>query len=91
MFLPNSRYAEAGTYEVTLPDGTSVTVVRAPAPARDAVVGWHRRDDGERLDLVAHRFLGDATAGWRLCDANGVIAPDALAARELVAIPRVER
>ncbi|KQY23013.1 hypothetical protein ASD16_10490 [Cellulomonas sp. Root485] len=86
-----SRYADSGTYEVTLPDGTVVTVLRVPAPTSAPVVGWHRRSSDERLDLVAHRFLHDATAGWRLCDANGVIAPDALAARDLIAIPGGER
>ena len=86
-----SRYADSGTYEVTLPDGTVVTVLRVPAPSSAPVVGWHRRSQDERLDLVAHRFLRDATAAWRLCDANDVIAPDALAARDLIAIPGGER
>ena len=40
---------------------------------------------------VAYRYLGDSTQFWRLCDANGVIAPDALAARDLIAIPGGER
>ena len=40
------------------------------------------------MDLIANRFLNDPFAGfWRLCDANNVIVPDALAKRDLVGIP----
>jgi hypothetical protein len=52
------------------------------------VVGVHARTEGQRLDHIAAHFLADATAFWRLCDASEVIAPDALAASEVVAIPR---
>jgi hypothetical protein len=31
--------------------------------------------DGERLDLLAHRTLGDPLAFWRICDANNVMSP----------------
>lgn len=91
MFAPDSRYADAGTQEVLLPDGTSVTVTLAPAAHRTSVLGWHRRDDGERLDHLAHRYLGDATRGWFLCEANNAMVPAALAAHALIAIPRQER
>ena len=36
---------------------------------------------GDRLDLLAHRHLGDPEQYWRLCDANTVIHPDELTAR----------
>ena len=87
MFLPGSRYAGAGTEEVTGPDGRVVTVTRIPLPVADPVLGWHRRADGERLDLIAYRYLRDPAGFWRLCAANDVLMPDALAGRELVAIP----
>jgi hypothetical protein len=88
MFSPSSRYANAGTYQVTLADGTVVTVTRIPSPIPRPPIGWHRRADGERLDLVAYQFLKDATGSWQLCDANDAICPDALAAHELIAIPK---
>lgn len=87
MFTSDSRYAEAGTYQVTLPDGTVVTVTRAPRPAATRVAGWHRRADGERLDVVAHQHTGDATRAWLLCDANDAMSPDALATHDLIGIP----
>lgn len=91
MYTATSRYADAGTYEAVLADGSIVAAVHIPLPVDAAVLGWHRRREGERIDHLAHNHLDDATQGWRLADANGVIAIDALAARPLVAIPRRER
>jgi hypothetical protein len=87
MFFPGSRYERAGTYPVTLPDGTIATVTRIPLPRTDPLVGYHPRVQGQRLDLIASHYLADPTTFWRLCDANNAIAPDALAMHDLVGIP----
>jgi hypothetical protein len=42
---------------------------------------------GDRLDLLAARYLNDATWFWKLCDTNNSVSPDALNARPLVGIP----
>jgi hypothetical protein len=91
MFFPGSRYEKAGTYIATKSDGTTVTVTRIPLPSQSRLVGYHRREAGQRLDLIAAQYLKDATTFWRLCDANDALVPDALAVRELVAIPVKER
>jgi hypothetical protein len=91
MFTSASRYAAAGTYQATLPDGSVVVVTRIPRRAAPPPLGWHRRGDGERLDVVAFQFLQDATMTWALCDANDAMVPDALAVHDLIAIPRPER
>jgi hypothetical protein len=88
MISPGSRYAGLGTYQITQPDGTVVTVTRLHQPQSRAVLGWHQRQADQHLDVLAYHFLNDATATWQLCDTNGTIVPDALAARPLVAIPR---
>jgi hypothetical protein len=88
MFAANSRYAGLGTYTVTLPDGTTVTATRLPLPSRLALAGYHRRVVGDRLDLLAARYLKDPTFLWRICDANNAPVPDALNARDLIGIPR---
>lgn len=88
MLAPNSRYAAAGTYAVTLPDGRTVTVTRIPVPQQSPVLGWHRRSEAERLDLIAYQYLGDATRAWTLGWTNGAVVLDALAVHELIAIPR---
>ena len=68
---------------MTLADGTIAVVTRIPRRAAPAPIGWHRRGEGERLDVIAYQFLGDATAAWALCDANDAMSPDALAAHDL--------
>jgi hypothetical protein len=87
MFTSGSRYSGAGLYQVTLPDGTVVTVTRAPRPRTARLVGWHRRLDDERLDVIAHRYTRDATQAWVLCDANDAMAPDALGVHDVIGIP----
>jgi hypothetical protein len=87
MFFPGSRYASVSTYTMTLPDGTVVAVTRTPLPSSSTLMGFHRRLQGQRLDLIAARYLADPTAFWQLCDANNAMVPDALAAHGLVGIP----
>jgi hypothetical protein len=87
MFFPGSRYLNAGTYTVTTSAGVTVTVTKIPPPLNAPLLGYHRRLQGQRLDLIANRYLSDPTAFWQLCDANGSVVPDALATHALVAIP----
>jgi hypothetical protein len=89
MFFDNSRYAGAGTYVVTLPDGRLVTATKIPLPTRPRIIGFHPRLDGQRLDLIAFRYLADATAFWQLCNANNSISPDALGQHRDVGIPEI--
>ncbi|HET6214803.1 MAG TPA: hypothetical protein VFE14_18190 [Micromonosporaceae bacterium] len=75
---PNSRYAEVGTAARTAPDGREIVYLRRrflPPPERLATAGWDTVRDGDRVDLVASRALGDPTAFWRLCDANLAFDP----------------
>jgi hypothetical protein len=88
MIFPGSRYQNTVTYQVTRTDGTVVAVLRLPLPGLVVVQGYYQqRSAARRLDLIANYFLKDATAFWRLCDANDAVVPDALAARDLVGIP----
>ena len=34
--------------------------------------------NGDRLDNLAQRYIGDPEQFWRLCDANGAMRPDEL-------------
>jgi hypothetical protein len=88
MFFPGSRYLKSGTATVTLPDGTLVAIVNAPLPGTAVPLGYYRRTEDQRLDVIAARYLNDPTTFWQLCDADGAIVPDALAARALVGIPK---
>ena len=87
MFSSNSRYYALPTYTVTLADGSQVVVVTSHMPNAIKLAGYHRRILGDRLDLLAARFLKDPTVFWQICDSNNAPVPDALAASDLVGIP----
>lgn len=87
MIFSGSRYSLANTYTVTPPQGPPITVLMPPLPAAALTQGYYRRAAAQRLDVIASFFVKDATAFWRLCDANNTVVPDALAARPLVGIP----
>ncbi len=87
MFTSNSRYANVGTYQVSLPDGSVVTVTRIPPASAPNPIGWYRRGEAERLDVIAYRFVKDATQAWLLCDTNNAMSPDALGAHDLIGVP----
>jgi hypothetical protein len=89
MFANDSRYAKLGSYTVTLPDGRVVTATRLwQSPASLALAGYHTRAQGDRLDLLAARYLQDPTLFWKLCDANGSPSAASLEARPLIGIPQ---
>lgn len=88
MFEKNSRYAKLPTYQAPDRRGRPVAVV-PPAPALDqALAGYHVRKDGQRLDLLAGRYLDDATMFWRICELADVMLPDALGVVDEIPIPR---
>ena len=87
MFAPASRYFKAPTYQALLPDGSVANALIIPGPRSPAPVGYHPRAVGDRLDLLAVRYLNDPTGFWRMCDANNSLVAGALEARALIGIP----
>ena len=88
MFEPNSRYAQVATYTVIDRRGREVTVV-TPAPALpQALAGYHVRKEGQRLDLLAGRYLNDATAFWRIAELGDVMLAESLSLVDEVPIPK---
>jgi len=85
MFDPTSRYANLETATLTYTDADGVTRVVAykrrrfiPSPAGQTVLLEHAVVQGERLDSLTARYLGDPTQFWRVCDANLVLRPEEL-------------
>jgi hypothetical protein len=77
-FPPTSRYhgVEIATRE--LPNGEQIRHLRRrfiPTGARFALLYEHVVGEGERIDLIASRELGDAESYWRICDANDALRP----------------
>jgi hypothetical protein len=87
VFFPGSRYQNQATYTTVLADGTVTSVVKLPLPLTAPLIGFHRKQQSERLDLISNHYLNDATTFWRLCDANNAMVPDALASHPLIGVP----
>lgn len=80
-FPPNSRYHAIGTKEYERPDGEKIVYLERrliPMPDRFAMLGEHAVVQGDRLDNITARYLGDPEQFWRVCDANGAMRPDEL-------------
>jgi hypothetical protein len=81
LFPPTSRYHQVATAQLTAPDGRAIVYLRrrfVPPPERFALLQEHVVTEGDRLDNIAARYLGDPEQFWRLCDANGVMRPEQL-------------
>jgi hypothetical protein len=85
MFDPTSRYASIATTALTVmeADGKEreVRYVRRrflPPPEGMTVLSEHTVVQGDRLDNITARYLGDPTQFWRVCDANGASRPEEL-------------
>jgi hypothetical protein len=82
-FPTDSRYYTSSTLQYTAPNGQTVTYlarrfVPQPGAANFSTIAKHTVKQGDRLDLVAAKYLGDPLLFWLLCDANGAIKPDTL-------------
>jgi nucleoid-associated protein YgaU len=83
-FAPTSRYAAIAIAKYRAPDGTEITYLRRrfiPSADRFAVLQLYTVVQGDRLDNITARFLGDPLQFWRICDANAAMRPDELTER----------
>lgn len=77
-FPESSRYHKLDTALWRTPDGRLVPYVRrrlVPPPENFETLTEHTVTQGDRIDNLAGRYLGDPEQFWRLCDANGAIRP----------------
>lgn len=82
-FPPTSRYFGIEEASLISRDGRPIRYLRrrfVPPASRFALLHEHVVTEGERLDQVAGRELGDSEAFWRICDSNSAMHPDALTA-----------
>ncbi len=78
-----SRYSGVAVATHELVGGTRVSYLRrrfVPPGDRFVLLAEHRVHEGERLDTITARYLGDPEQFWRVCDANDVIDPNELTA-----------
>jgi len=82
-FEPTSRYyGKQLTRSVTVDGETVIHTTRRfiPPPEKFSLLQYHFVESGDRLDNLAHQYLGDSQQFWKICDANGVDKPDELVA-----------
>jgi len=79
MFARGSRYAQVpeAVYVDAAGHEIPYKLLRILPPVAQDVAG-HLVVGGDRLDLLAHRYLGDPELFWRICDANRALRPDEL-------------
>jgi len=82
MFEPTSRYVRIADATLTVLDDSGrprVIVYKRrrfiPAGEGSTTLVEHTVAQGERLDNITARYLGDPTQFWQVCDANGVLDP----------------
>lgn len=78
MFEPTSRYYALETATLTAPDGRMVAFKRRRfLPNGDDMRLFVEVTliQGDRLDLITARTLGDPEQFWRVCDANNAMDP----------------
>jgi hypothetical protein len=83
MFEPTSRYFELETATFTSPSGREVVYKRRrflPPVTEGTLLAEHRVTQGERLDRITARYIGEAELFWQLCDGNNVMHPQELTA-----------
>jgi hypothetical protein len=81
LFPPNSRYAGVDTGTLTTVDGKTIVYIRrrfVPPPERFALLREYTVVEGDRLDNLAAKFIGDPEGFWQICDANAAMRPEEL-------------
>ena len=89
MFEPTSRYYALEDATLTTGDGRIITYKRRrflPDGKDMQLLVEVTVTEGDRLDLITARTLGDSEQFWRICDANNAMNPS-----DLVELGRVLR
>lgn len=78
---PTSRYSNIETTTLETSDRRTIAYLRrrfVPPPERFTLLQEYVVVQGDRLDNITARFLGDPEQFWRICDANAAMRPDEL-------------
>lgn len=83
-FSPSSRYARLATATYVDAQGNSYSYMTRrflPPGSSFTLLQQYSIVEGDRLDNLSAKFLGDSEMFWRLCDANDAMEPDELVAQ----------
>lgn len=86
-FPTDSRYYGYKVLQYSTPGGQLIPylarrIVPQPGAPNYATINQYSVRQGDRLDLIAAKYLGDPLMAWLIADANGALAP-----QDLVATP----
>jgi nucleoid-associated protein YgaU len=86
-FPTDSRYYGFGVRYYSAPNGQVIAylarrIVPQPGAPNFATINQYTVRQGDRLDLIAAKYLGDPLMAWLICDANGAMRP-----QDIVATP----
>lgn len=77
-FPPTSRYAATETSILQLPGKDPILYLKRrliPPPESFADLYKHVIQQGDRLDNITHKYIGDSEQFWQICDANRTMHP----------------
>jgi hypothetical protein len=79
-FPTDSRYYGFSVLQYTAPDGQMIPylsrrIVPQSGAPNYATINRYTIVEGDRLDLIAAKYLGDPLMAWLICDANGAMKP----------------
>jgi len=79
-FPTDSRYYGSSVLQYTAPNGQAIPylarrIVPQPGAPNYATINTYTVKSGDRLDLIAAKYLGDPLMAWLICDANGAVNP----------------
>ena len=88
MIGKNSRYAKCVLYTGNGDEflGSRPLIDSAPRPDDR----FHTVKDGDRIDLIAFNYLGDASLWWIVCDYNDIFYPLELETGMILRIPSID-
>ncbi|MEN6521102.1 MAG: hypothetical protein ABFD46_08140 [Armatimonadota bacterium] len=88
MIGPDSRYAGCVLYVDGGDEffGARQRIDTTPQPDDT----FHTVIEGDRIDLIAYRYLGSADLWWIVCDYNGLFFPLEIEIGRVLRIPSIE-
>lgn len=93
MFFKGSRYERVATHDIKDTRDRVIIYKRIRFIPDTPAIQQHTVVQGERLDLIAHRYYRDPELFWRICDSNKAMLPDELVAEtgRQILIPPAQR
>ena len=85
MIRKDSRYAQSILYKSSGSDSLGMRRRIDTMPRFDDC--FHTVIDGDRIDLLAHRYLGNAKLWWIICDYNDLFFPLEITLGQVLRIP----